>query len=145
MESKRLYRDTDHQIIGGVASGIAEYFVIDPVAIRIAFVLLGMFGGGGVLIYLVCWIAIPSKRKSAETYSSPGFIPKENENPEPVAKPSKQIDRNASLIGGLVLIIVGGLFLAERIVPDIHFRDFWPVIFILIGGGLLYRSFINKK
>ncbi|MEI8201982.1 MAG: PspC domain-containing protein [Bacteroidota bacterium] len=142
MESKRLYRDTDHQIISGVAYGIAEYFVVDPVAIRIAFVLLGMFGGG-VLIYFICWIAIPSKRKSADTYASPGFTPPENETSQPIT--AKHFDRNASLIGGLVLIIVGGLFLADHIIPDIHFRDFWSVIFILIGGGLLYRSFSNKK
>jgi phage shock protein PspC (stress-responsive transcriptional regulator) len=61
MERTRLYRIVNGRVIGGVAGGIAEYFNIDPTIVRILFVLLTIFGGGGVLIYLVMWIAVPEK------------------------------------------------------------------------------------
>ena len=48
-------------------------------------------------------------------------------------------DRNG-LIGGLVLITLGLLFLADNFIPDVRFRDFWPLILVAIGVGLLWRS-----
>lgn len=46
-------------IIGGVAAGIARSLNVDPTIVRIAFVLVSIFAGGGVLIYLVLWAVIP--------------------------------------------------------------------------------------
>lgn len=57
--SKRLYRSRKNQVIGGVAAGVAEYFDIDPTIVRIAWALLGMYWGTGVLVYLICWLVIP--------------------------------------------------------------------------------------
>lgn len=56
---KRLYRDENNKIIGGVCSGIARYFGTDPIIVRIIFVLLA-FAGAGVLAYFILWIAVPS-------------------------------------------------------------------------------------
>ena len=56
---KRLYRNTSDQIVAGVGSGIANYFSIDPLLLRVSFVLATIFGGFGLLIYIICWIAIP--------------------------------------------------------------------------------------
>jgi phage shock protein PspC (stress-responsive transcriptional regulator) len=57
---RRLYRNADDKIIGGVASGLANYFNIDPVIMRIIFVVL-LFFGGGFLLYIILWIVIPAK------------------------------------------------------------------------------------
>jgi phage shock protein PspC (stress-responsive transcriptional regulator) len=57
--SKRLYRSRKNQVIGGVAAGVAEYFDIDPTIVRIAWALLGMAWGTGVLVYLITWLVIP--------------------------------------------------------------------------------------
>jgi len=57
--TKRLYRSRRNQVIGGVAAGVAEYFDIDPTIVRIAWALLGMAWGTGVLVYLICWLVIP--------------------------------------------------------------------------------------
>jgi phage shock protein PspC (stress-responsive transcriptional regulator) len=54
---KRLYRDSNQRILGGVCSGIANYFNIDPVIIRVLFVLLAFFAAGG-LIYIILWIVL---------------------------------------------------------------------------------------
>jgi phage shock protein PspC (stress-responsive transcriptional regulator) len=57
---KRLYRDENHKVLGGVCSGIANYFGMDPVIIRIIFVVLLFAGGVGILPYIIFWIAVPS-------------------------------------------------------------------------------------
>ena len=57
---RKLYRDTDESVLGGVASGIAAYFDISVVWIRIAFVLLAFFYGVTILVYIILWIATPA-------------------------------------------------------------------------------------
>ncbi len=57
--SKRLYRDTDGAIIGGVCNGLGAYLRIDPVWIRILFVLFTVFYLSGLLVYIILWIALP--------------------------------------------------------------------------------------
>ena len=62
---KRLFRNTEERIIGGVCSGIASYFNIDPLWIRLAFV-VAAFSGFGFLLYLILWIAVPEARTTRE-------------------------------------------------------------------------------
>lgn len=56
---KKLYRSSSEKIIGGVAGGLAEYFKIDPVLVRILFFIAATFNGLGVLIYIVLWAINP--------------------------------------------------------------------------------------
>ena len=58
-QAKRLYRNRYDTVIAGVAGGLAKYFNIDPIIARIIFVILAFTGGGGVIIYIVLWIAVP--------------------------------------------------------------------------------------
>src|SRR5687767_15933189 len=55
-----LRRRGDDRVIGGVASGIADYFNVDPLLVRIGFVGLMVFNGLGLLIYLLGWLLIPT-------------------------------------------------------------------------------------
>ncbi len=55
----RLTRSTDDKVVGGLAGGLGRYFGIDPVVFRIAFVVLTLAGGSGILLYLVGWLMIP--------------------------------------------------------------------------------------
>ena len=57
---KKLYRNNTDYKIAGICSGIADYFEIDPVIIRLLF-LLGFFLGGGLIVYIIGWIVIPIK------------------------------------------------------------------------------------
>ncbi len=57
---KKLRRSSSNKVIAGVCGGIGTYFGFDPVAVRIALVLFTLFGGAGVLVYLVCWLCMPS-------------------------------------------------------------------------------------
>ena len=57
----RLERRRTERILGGVASGLADHFGLDPVLFRIGFVLLALFGGSGVLLYVLGWLFLPEK------------------------------------------------------------------------------------
>jgi len=58
--TRRLYRDPDNRILGGVCSGIGAYLNIDSIIVRIIFILLAIPGmGSGIVIYLILWIVIP--------------------------------------------------------------------------------------
>lgn len=57
----RLYRDTNDKMLGGVCSGMAAYFRIDPTVVRLLFLVLFFGGGSGFLLYLLLWIILPAK------------------------------------------------------------------------------------
>jgi phage shock protein PspC (stress-responsive transcriptional regulator) len=63
---KRLYRDEDNRLVGGVCSGVGAYFDIDPVWIRLAFAFAIFALGTGFLLYLILWIVIPKASTTAE-------------------------------------------------------------------------------
>jgi len=146
MEHKRFYRSTSDRKIGGVAAGLAEYFVMDPLLVRLIFVVLALAGGGGVLIYLILWIVSPEKPfNSNATLNS---TPMENQEPqqqEATKPPHPEHRHKGSLIGGLVLITVGALFLVDEFIPRVDFGDLWPIILIVIGVGLLINTVTGKK
>jgi phage shock protein PspC (stress-responsive transcriptional regulator) len=58
-QTKRLYRSRTDKILGGVCGGIAEYFHVDPVLIRVLWVILIFIMGTGILAYLVAWLIMP--------------------------------------------------------------------------------------
>ncbi len=53
-----LYRDESDKMLGGVCSGIGRYFDVDTTLVRVAFVVLAVVAGGGVLAYLILWIVL---------------------------------------------------------------------------------------
>ncbi|MFT3682480.1 MAG: PspC domain-containing protein [Ferruginibacter sp.] len=57
---KRLYRDENNKVLGGVCAGIANYFNTDPVIIRVIFAVIGLAFGTGILAYIILWVAVPS-------------------------------------------------------------------------------------
>jgi len=64
-KSRRIFRDPDNRVIGGVSAGVAAYFNIDPIWIRILFIVL-FFTGPGIFIYLIMWLVIPKASTTAE-------------------------------------------------------------------------------
>ncbi|MDR1776010.1 MAG: PspC domain-containing protein [Actinomycetes bacterium] len=65
-EYKKLYRNTDNRMIGGVCAGLADYFAIDPTIIRLIAAALLLCGvGSPVLVYIIMWIVIPERPTAA--------------------------------------------------------------------------------
>jgi len=137
-------------MIGGVAGGIGEGINLDPTLIRILFILLVLVGGGGVILYIILWIALPLNDQN--TYNENSNIMEENKTQEKGQGPDFSQHTNkfkkkdeGSLIAGLILITLGIIFLVIRYIPRIDFGDLWPVILIVIGIVLLRNAFVSKK
>lgn len=60
-EPRRIYRDTEKGMLGGVCSGLAEYFNADPTIVRIVAVILIFFLGLSLWVYIIMWLLIPDK------------------------------------------------------------------------------------
>jgi phage shock protein PspC (stress-responsive transcriptional regulator) len=68
----RMYRDPDNRVIGGVCSGMGAYWDIDPVIVRILFIVLALAGGLGIMVYLILYIVIPEARTTAQKIEMKG-------------------------------------------------------------------------
>lgn len=156
-KNKRLYRSAKSKVFGGVAGGIAEYFDIDPIIIRLLFVIIAFAGGGGAIVYLILWIALPLEPITPFTMNMGSGEPFNSTNPgdqstsdfstgtsNPFEIPVKSENRNG-LIGGIVLISLGVIFLANRFIPNINFGDLWPLVLVVLGGVLIATSFAERK
>ncbi len=72
-ESKRLFRDTDNAMIAGVASGLAQYFGLDVILIRILFVVATIITfGWAILLYIVLWVLVPEVKTSSDRLQMAG-------------------------------------------------------------------------
>lgn len=72
VETRRLFRDTDNAILAGVAAGLAKYFGIDVVLIRILFVIALLTGGWGIVLYIALWLLVPEAKTSSERLQMAG-------------------------------------------------------------------------
>jgi phage shock protein C len=149
MEPKKLFRSQTNSVIAGVCGGLAEYFDIDPVLVRVIFVLLLLFGGGGLLIYIILWIVTPQKPIS---FDSAHFAQFSKDNPETAKEPGqeetnepKTYKYRGSMIGGVILVTLGILFLLDEFIPHLDFGRLWPVLLIIIGTVLIGNTINRNK
>lgn len=70
--TKKLYRDTNDKFLGGVSSGLAHYFNIDVIWVRLAWLLMFFGGGVGGVIYIILWILLPQANSTAEKLEMEG-------------------------------------------------------------------------
>lgn len=144
---KRLERDTVNSVIGGVCSGLAEYFCIDVTLIRVLFVLSFLFLGFGFLLYIVLWMVMPVKKlngyadnKENRAFSRESFF----ENPEPESKAYSKKHNNGSIILSIIIIAIGLICLLNNFYPiGWWLWRLWPVILIVFGIIIMINS--SKK
>jgi phage shock protein PspC (stress-responsive transcriptional regulator) len=96
---RRLYRDGDSKVLGGVCSGIGHYFGFDPVWLRIALALLLVFAGTGVLIYIILWIAIPEAKTMTEKLAMKGEKADINNISKAVKEEAEQLKKRMEKYG----------------------------------------------
>jgi phage shock protein PspC (stress-responsive transcriptional regulator) len=89
----RMYRDTDHRVIGGVCAGIAAYWDIELWLVRLIFLILG-FMGVGILIYLILYIVLPEAKTTAEKIEMKGHPVNIHNITESVKKEFNTVTKN---------------------------------------------------
>ncbi len=97
---KRLFRDPEDKVIGGVCSGLASYFgVAEPLWIRIGFALVGIFGGIGLPLYLLMWALVPEAKTPKDFLAMRGEPINVNNIAKIVEEQVEQISDHLSEIG----------------------------------------------
>lgn len=91
---KRLYRDPEHKTIAGVCGGLAAYFNMDPVIMRLIFVILFVANGLGLLIYIILWIAVPEARTTAQRLEMRGEAVNIDNIEKWIKKEYEEIEKN---------------------------------------------------
>jgi len=160
--TKKLYRSRRHRVIGGVCGGLAEYLGTDPVAIRLVWLLLILFGGTGLLLYLLAWIIMPDERSVVyPARSAPQARPVEDPGParqessggaesarewsESPPSPASPVETSTADFGrrnrvaGAILVAVGAYFLIDQLVY-FDLSAWWPVLLIIGGVALLFTG-----
>jgi phage shock protein PspC (stress-responsive transcriptional regulator) len=69
---KKMFRDGERKVIGGVAGGVAAYLGIDIVAVRVLFILFTLIGGLGLFLYIVLWLILPEARSLTDKMEMQG-------------------------------------------------------------------------
>lgn len=137
---QRLYRSETNAVIGGVAGGLGEYFNIDPTIIRILFVVLGVSGGSGIILYIALWVIIPSQ--SNLTGDLGKNIDDVKDRAQSIGKSMEsgvKGESNKSWIA-LILILFGGLFLLNNYgLANFDLWRMWPLWLIVLGLFLIFK------
>lgn len=135
-EIKRLYRSRQNRILAGVCGGIADYFKIDPLIIRLFFVFIFFLNGAGILAYIIGWIIIPERpydyngEQYNEKFDEESYY--ENE--------SSGFNRTNQRFIGIILIIIGAFIIFSKVIPLIVWRNFWAIILIVLGISILVKG-----
>jgi len=152
----KLYRSKNDFVIGGVCGGIAEYFDIDTTLVRLLAVLVFFFGGSGIIAYIIGWIIIPqnpngnTEENSKNKGEIEGKIKKGADKADKKAEENLSEERskgnsekNRNIILGIILIIVGLVFMGTTFFPWITWiawGTFWPVVIIVVGLVIMIRA-----
>lgn len=150
----KLFRSSKDCMIGGVCGGIAEYFDVDSTLVRLLAVLVVLLGGAGVIAYIIAWIVIP---KNPEQESDEKFEKREKIK-EKIKKGAENVieevkehfeskesnhhtERNRRIWGGIIVIIIGVIFLSGSLFPWVVWSNLWPLIVIALGIIIMVQAF----
>jgi phage shock protein PspC (stress-responsive transcriptional regulator) len=144
-QTHRLHKSRDDRFLFGVAGGIAEYFDVDPVLVRVGWVLLTVATGGiGLLVYIVLAIVTPESRHQVsrtETISDDSSEQSESAvDVDTDERPSRRhTARNVLAVG---LIVVGMIILLNNlgVFGSIRWDIVWPVAVVVLGLTILVPS-----
>lgn len=136
--NKKLERDTQHKVIGGVCAGLASYFGLDVSLVRVLFALLFLFASAGFWVYLVLWAVMPAASRVQIENDGQNVADLTETNP---SNPGSK----GSLVAGLILIGVGAIGLLHRFAPEFNWQTIWPIALIIIGILLLFPSKSQKS
>jgi phage shock protein C len=139
---RRLQRGRRDRVVFGVCSGLGDYFSVDPVIVRLAFVLFTLAGGAGILAYIVLAIVLPEEAATpGADFTRPSIdAPRDADAPAGVPAAPADVRRNQNL-AGLILIGLGLVFLANTLgwFGWFGWQYLWPLVLVGIGLAILLR------
>jgi len=144
-KTKKLWRSKKDHYLAGVCGGLGEYFDIDPLIFRLIFLIVLFFGGAGLLIYLILWIVVPEEGEDKRSREIGASI---KEGANKMAEEIKEKPRRSThnqIIGGLLILVIGVIFLINNFLPKVGFDKLWPLILIILAIGIITGALRSEK
>ncbi len=145
--ARQLYRSRKNRFISGVAGGIAEYFDIDPVIVRIFFVVATLAWGASIIIYAALWILVPDEIKIWEQNFRQGKTDwdKDIRDLQDEEDNMSRKEKRKSF-GGIILVVFGAILLFDNLFSWFDFGMVFPLLMLAAGIYLLLRTpHLNKN
>lgn len=128
-------------MVAGVCGGLAEYFEVDPTVMRVAFVLLTLFDGIGMAIYILMWIIVPERATLKRADKEDKAATESKATAESVATDDQKGGQSRAF-WGVVLILLGGVLLLQQLLPwRVDVDLLLPTILVAVGLVTVARSF----
>lgn len=130
---KRLFRDPDEKVIGGVCSGVAAYFgVADPLWIRLGFIALVFIGGISILLYPILWVIVPPAKTAGDKLKMKG-------EPATVSNIAKTVEEELTELSHKITEISKDLGSKKKINSEFFLSPKRAIsgLFAIIGKGVL--------
>jgi signal transduction histidine kinase len=125
--SSSLRRDVGHRVLGGVCAGLARQLGVDPVLVRLGFLVGALAGGIGAVLYLVAWAAIPAD----------GAVPRQL-GPALGRRQAWQVGIGSGclVLAALLSLRALGFWLGDALA--------WPLVLAAAGGALIWRQSVEE-
>lgn len=141
---KRLYRSND-RVLGGVCGGIAEYFGIDASLVRIAWVILTLAAGSGILLYLLAWLIIPPSPYAASPAPGGQAAPSASTSPSYSAQHPTNSGLIVVAIIGAIILMAGLLSLAQRFFLFPFSVYILPLALVIVGIAVIAVAVMRRR
>jgi phage shock protein C len=154
--NRRLYRCRENRVLAGVASGVAEFFGLDPTLVRVLWFISILFGGIGLIVYIGMAIIVPLEPLAADGATVVDHAASTGAPDQDVAGPtgpaleghrhSSRGDGRGTMFVGLVLILFGGLALIDSLLPAwVDAGRYLVPAFIVGVGALLVANAVRRE
>lgn len=151
-----LHRSATDRVIGGVCGGLAEYLRMDPLLVRVLFLVLGIMTGMGVLVYFLLWLLVPVK--DAAFANRDEMI---RQNAEEIRDRAQYLGREAHdgignswnsstkagdrfLFVGAALVLIGVIVLLRNLGLLVWLNRLWPLVLIGLGVLILINNIKDR-
>jgi len=139
--NRRLYRCRENRVLAGVASGVAEFFDLDPTLVRVLWFISILFGGIGLVVYIGMAIIVPNEPLAIDDSVVVDHAATTNEGGAPLApeghRHATHGDGRGTMFVGLVLILFGGLALIDTLLPSWVDAGRYLIPAFVVGLGVL--------
>ena len=150
MGKGKLRRNPINKVIGGVCSGLADYFDIDVTIMRLLFVIAFIFASFGFWFYIILWIVLPIGQRTIDN-GQQSTVDSQSQSQRTESQETDGVTGNGqsrqlkmkSIITGTVVILIGLLFLVNNFIPITWVWKLWPLILVVIGVVMIVTS--SKK
>ncbi|MGH3096361.1 MAG: PspC domain-containing protein [Streptosporangiales bacterium] len=123
-EPRKFYREPDRRVLAGVCRGLATHLGVDPMIMRIAFVLLAVSSLVGVAMYALFWY----------------FVPLAPEATDPRVGPPPKRKRDVGQVGALIAVGVGLVLFLQMVGFGVSGAIFWPLVVVGLGAAILWQQ-----